>query len=147
MNNGPSTYGPLYICALQCTSLVLFFFPYFALVTFSMLHFFHLVFFFSCCTFSNVVTFRVAFFTYCTLFMLYLFRVAHFWGCNFSVLHFFHLILLSCFTFLRVALFSSCTFSCCTLFRFDLCSTHFRVHFFVLHPFRVPIFSCSTLSF
>ena len=74
--NGPSTNGPLPICALLCTILV---------------HFFRI----SLCQF---VFFHVALFPYCALFMLDFFHMAPFACYNVCI------VIFSCCTFFRVGL-------------------------------------------
>ena len=59
--------------------------------------------------------------------------------CTLYKLQFFHVVPCSCCTFLRAALYSCWIFSVVVP-----CYTHFMLHFFVLHSFRVALFPCCT---
>ena len=127
VHNGPSTEGPLSICALYCTSLV---------HIFSIFHYFHVV-LSSCSTIFVLHSYFVALWSRCILSMLHFFNVVIFRD-------FFHLVLFSCFIVLRVALFSCCTHFELYFFRvalFSYCTPFSCCTFFILHFFRVAFFS------
>ena len=120
---GPSTDGPLSVCALLWTILVQFFRTL-------LWHF---------------IFFRVALFSCCTFLILHYFYVALFWVVIFSCCIFFVLHLFSCST-----LFMHCTISGCTFTRCNVFVLHYspvaRFTFILLHFFPVALCSCCTIS-